>query len=61
MLSLKAGIERWGKKAKEAMLDELRLFLSEEVFEQLHNPTREQMKMALRIHCFMVEKNDGRI
>lgn len=39
----------------------MKLFLSEEVFEQLHNPTREQMKMALRIHCSVVEKRDGRI
>jgi hypothetical protein len=61
MLSLKAGLKRWGNKAKEAMLDELRLFLSEEVFEQLKNPTRKQMEVALRIHCFVVEKRDGRI
>jgi hypothetical protein len=61
MLSLKAGLKRWGKKAKEAMLDELKLFLSEEVFQQLHNPTRKQMETALRIHCFVVEKRDGRI
>ncbi len=61
MLSLKAGLKRWGKKAKDAMLDGLKLFLSEEVFEGLNNPTRKQMEMALRIHCFVVEKRDGRI
>ncbi len=61
LLSLKAGIKRWGKKAKEAMMDELRLFLNEEVFEGLKNPTRKQMEMALRIHCFVIEKRDGRI
>ncbi len=59
MLSLKAGIKRWGNKAKEVMLDELRLFLSEEVFKQLHNPTRKQMEIALCIHCFVIKKRDG--
>ncbi len=61
LLSLKSGIKRWGKRAKDAMMDELRLFLDEEVFEGLKNPTRKQMEMALRIHCFVIEKRDGRI
>lgn len=61
MLSLKAGIKRWGKKAKDAMLDELKLFLSEEVSASLQNPTRKQMENALRIHCFVIEKCVGRI
>lgn len=61
LLSLKAGNKRRGKKAKEAMMDELKLLLSKEVFAQLKNPTREQMETALRIHCFVVEKRDGRI
>jgi hypothetical protein len=61
MLSLKAGIKRWGEKAKDAMLDELKLFLSEEVFASLQNPTKKHMENALRIHCFVIEKRDGRI
>jgi hypothetical protein len=33
----------------------------ENVFEEVSNPTAEQVKKALMIHCFMVEKRDGRI
>ncbi len=43
LLPLKAGIKHWGKKAKEAMRDELKVFLNEAVFEGLKNPTRKQM------------------
>jgi hypothetical protein len=39
MLSLKAGLKHWDQKAKEAMMDEFKLCLSEEVFEVLKNPT----------------------
>jgi hypothetical protein len=33
----------------------------EDVFEEVKNLTDTQMKKALRIHCFVVEKRDGRI
>jgi hypothetical protein len=31
------------------------------VFEEIRNHTSEQIKKALMIHCFVVEKKDGRI
>jgi len=33
----------------------------ENVFEEVSNPTTEQVKKALMLHCFMIEKRDGRI
>jgi hypothetical protein len=35
--------------------------LKENVFEKLNNPSDDQKKFALRMHCFIVEKRDGRI
>jgi hypothetical protein len=61
MVSVKAGLEKWGIKAKCALIDELNLFIDQKVFEQIINPTEEQKRRALRIHCFMTEKRDGRI
>ncbi len=61
MVSVKAGLEKWGIKAKCALMDELNLFIDQKVFEQIINPTEEQKRRALRIHCFMTEKRDGRI
>ncbi len=43
------------------MQDELKMLLEEEVFEEVRNPTKEQRDKALRIHCFIVEKRDGRV
>jgi hypothetical protein len=60
-LSVKAGIKRWGEKAREAVKDELRMFIKEKVFKGLRKPTAAQMRKALMIHCFLVEKRDGRI
>jgi len=61
MLSVKSGLKRWGNKAKVALLDELKLFMTKEVFEQIKFPTNLQRKKALRIRCFITEKRDGRI
>jgi hypothetical protein len=61
MVSVKTGLEKWGDKAKDALLDELNLFIKEKVFEQVVSPSKEQKKSALRVHCFMTEKRDGRI
>lgn len=33
-LSVNAGLQKWGEKAKDALNDELKLFVKEEVFEQ---------------------------
>ena len=52
---------KWGEKAKEAIREDLRTLKKEEVFEEIRNPTSEQVKKALMIHCFVVEKRDGRI
>jgi hypothetical protein len=61
MVSVKSGLEKWGDRAKDALLDELNLFVKEKVFEQVITPLEEQKKSALRVHCFMTEKRDGRI
>jgi hypothetical protein len=61
LLSVHAGVRKWGEKAKEAIQEELRTLKKEEVFEEIRNPTSEQVKKALMIHCFVVEKRYGRI
>jgi len=61
LLLVHAGVRKWGEKAKEAVREELRTLKKEEVFKEIRNPTSEQVKKALMIHCFVVEKRDGRI
>jgi hypothetical protein len=58
---MKTGLKSWGDDAKKALLDELNLFVKEEVFESVKNPSEIQIKNALCMHCFIVEKRDGRI
>jgi len=60
-LSVREGLRRFGEKGKEAILDELNLFLNEKVFKSIKKLTDEQRRKALRIHCFLTEKRDGRI
>lgn len=60
-LSVNAGIQKWGDKAKNAIGDELQLFVKKGVFKKVNNPTVEQTQKALRMHCFATEKQDGRI
>jgi hypothetical protein len=60
-LSVQAGLKQFGQKGKEAILEELRMFLAEKVFAYIKNPTPEQKRKALRIHCFLTEKRDGRV
>jgi hypothetical protein len=61
LLSVGAELKKWGDRARDALMDELKLFLKEEVFEAVTHPSEDQKKNALRMHCFMVEKRDGRI
>jgi hypothetical protein len=60
-LSVKEGLRWFGEDGKEAILDELNLFLNEKVFKSIKNLTDEQRRKALRTHCFLSEKRDGRI
>jgi hypothetical protein len=60
-LSVHAGVRKWGEKAREAIKDELGMLHKERVFKGVPNPTQEQEQKALVIHCFVVEKRDGRI
>ncbi len=60
-MSVREGLKKFGQKGREAILDELKLFLDEQVFKTVENITDEQRKRALRIHCFLTEKRDGRI
>jgi hypothetical protein len=41
--------------------NELNLFIKEEVIEKIENIREQQMSNALRMHCFIVEKRDGKI
>jgi hypothetical protein len=41
MVSVKTGLEKWGDKAKNALFDELNLFIKEKVFEQVVSPLNE--------------------
>jgi len=49
-------LKRWRDKARDALLDELRLFLKEEVLEGVQKLTENYKQKALRMHCFIVEK-----
>ena len=60
-MSVREGLKKFGQKGREAILDELKLFLDEQVFKTVENITDKQRKKALRIHCFLTEKRDGRI
>jgi hypothetical protein len=60
-LSVQAGLNQFGHQGKDAIQDELQLFLKEKVFAPVNEPTPEQKKQALCIHCFLTEKRDGRV
>jgi hypothetical protein len=60
-LSVHASVKQWGDRAKEAIEDELKMLIKEKVFEEVQKPTEAQIKKALMIHCFVIEKRDGRI
>ena len=60
-LSVHAGVRKWGDKVQEAIRDELKMLIKEEVFMEIKQPTTAQKDKALMIHCFVVEKGDGRI
>jgi hypothetical protein len=48
-----------GYRAKEVIKDELNMLIKEEVFVEVRKPTEDQIKRALMIHCFVIEKRDG--
>ena len=62
-LSLKAGLRRWGSKAKTAVHAEMKQLHFRDTFEPLHwhemNDT--QKKSVLESHLFIKEKKDGRM
>jgi hypothetical protein len=55
-LSVASSIKKWGDKDKKAVIDELKMLLDEAVFEEIKQPIAQQRLVALRIHCFVVEK-----
>ncbi len=61
VLSVPTSTKKWGQRATKAIEDELKALLTEEVFQELKQPAIEQKRKALFIHCFVVEKRDGRI
>jgi hypothetical protein len=60
-LSVREGLRRFGEQGRRAIIEELQLFLNEQVFIFMSSLTDEQKRKALRIHCFLTEKRDGRI
>jgi hypothetical protein len=60
-LSVHAGVKEWGVRAKEAIKDELKMLNKEGVFFEIKQPTDMQKCKALMIHCFVIEKREGRI
>jgi hypothetical protein len=54
-LPVSAELKSWGDDAKKALLDELNLFVKEEVFESVKNPSEMQIKNALCMHCMEEE------
>jgi hypothetical protein len=60
-LSVREGLRKFGELGRIAIIEELQLFLDEQVFIFMDSLTDEQKQKALRIHCFLTEKRDGRI
>jgi hypothetical protein len=60
-LSVHACVKRRGERAKAVIKDELNMLIKEKVFVEIKNPTDEHIHKALLIHCFVIEKRDGRI
>jgi hypothetical protein len=60
-LSVQARLKQFGQKGKEVILEELKMFLAKKVFAYIKNPTPEQIRQALQIHCFLTEKQNGRV
>jgi len=60
-LSVREGLRKFGELGRIAIVEELQLLLNEEVFIFMDSLTDEQKQRALRIHCFLTEKRDGRI
>ena len=56
LLSVHAGVRKWGEKAREAICDELKMLKKENVFKEVSNPTAEQVKKALMTHCFVMKR-----
>jgi hypothetical protein len=60
-LSVHAGVRKWGDKAKETIRDYLKMLNKKEAFVEIKQPSIMQKETALMIHCFVIEKRDGRI
>jgi hypothetical protein len=60
-LSVHSSINKQGDRAKDAVREELKMFVKEQVFEKVTNPTVKQIEKALMIDCFVIKKRDGRI
>ena len=60
-LSMKAGIKKWGDKAKDAIKKEMAQLHHRDTFKPLHKGklTEEQRKRILRSHLFLKLKQDG--
>jgi hypothetical protein len=53
---MKAGLKKWGERAKDAIKDELMLFIKEEVFEAVSEPNQQQITSALRMLVSLQKK-----
>jgi len=62
-LSLKAGLKRWGSKAKAAVHSEMKQLHFRDTFKLMHwnELSDSQKKSTLESHMFLKEKRDGKI
>ena len=60
-LSLKAGLQEWGKRAESAVTAKMKQLHFRDAFKPLHwhELTEEQKKMILPSHLFLKEKRPG--
>jgi hypothetical protein len=55
-------MKKWDDKSRnKAVRDKLRMFLKEHVFKGLQKSIATQRRKAFMVHCFAVEKRNGRI
>lgn len=62
-LSLKAGMNQWGDRAKKAVHLEMKQLHFKETFKPVHKDdlTKDELKCILESHLFLKEKRDGKI
>jgi hypothetical protein len=62
-LSMKAGMKRWGKEARDAVHSEMKQLHFRDTFQPVHyrDLDEQERKMLLESHMFLKQKRDGKI